>query len=162
MSSATNRSTSALRASRTRAISVPETPSAASSAPTWASIPTPIDAVRESMTWISRSGSSPRATSADLSVPDSDPDTLTHTTDSAPPSKARWNSPRKSPGAAAAVVGKGASGAVIRTQNSSVVSVTSGRKLSAPKLTTRGTTTIPCRAAASGGRSLAESVTIAT
>jgi hypothetical protein len=40
-------------------------------------------------------------------------------------------------------VGNGASGAVMRTQNSSVVMVTFGRKLSEPKLTTSGTTTIP-------------------
>ncbi len=60
------------------------------------------------------------------------------------------------------MVGNGASGAVIRSQNASVVRSTLGRKLSAPKLTTSGTTVMPCAAAASGGRSLAESVTIAT
>ena len=68
----------------------------------------------------------------------------------------------KSPGDAAAVVGNGASGAVIRSQKASVVRSTPGRKLSAPKLTTSGTTVIACAAATSGGRSLAESVTIAT
>ena len=85
-----------------------------------------------------------------------------HTTASAPASNAWRNAVRKSPGAAAAVVGNGASGAVIRCQNSSVVRLTPARKLSGPKLTTSGTTAMPAALATSGGRSLAESVTIAT
>ena len=80
------------------------------------------------MTWISRSGSWSRATWADLSVPDRSPETQMHTTASAPASNAAWNALMKSPGAAAAVVGNGASGAVIRCQNSSVVRLTPGRK----------------------------------
>ena len=162
VSRATNRSTSALRSSRTRAISVAETPSAASSAPICTSCPSPIDAVRESITWISRSGSRPRATCAAFRVPDRSPETFTHTTASAPPANAASNALLKSPGEAAAVVGNGASGAVIRSQNWSVVRSTLGRKLSGPKLTTSGTTAIPCAAATSGGMSLAESVTNAT
>ena len=87
---------------------------------------------------------------------------MTQTTASAPPANAASKAVLKSPGDAAAVVGNGASGAVIRSQKASVVRSTPGRKLSAPKLTTSGTTVIDCAAAASGGRSLAESVTIAT
>ena len=60
------------------------------------------------------------------------------------------------------MVGNGASGASIRAQNSSVVIVTFGRNVSSPKLTTSGTIVMPARSATSGGRSLAESVTIAT
>ena len=60
------------------------------------------------------------------------------------------------------MVGNGASGASIFCQNSSVLSVTPGRNVSSPKLTNSGTTRMPAAAATSGGRSLAESVTIAT
>ena len=132
-----------LRSSRTAAISAPDLPSAASRDPIWASIPSPAEADRESTTWISRSGRMPAAMRAALSVADSWSETVTQTTDSAPPSKAASNAARKSPAEHAAVVGNGASGAVIRAQNSSVVMVTFGRKLSEPKLTTSGTTTIP-------------------
>jgi len=58
-----------------------------------------------------------RATWADLSVPDSSPDTFTHTIAWAPAASTAVNASRKSPGAAAAVVGNGASDAVIRSQN---------------------------------------------
>ena len=88
VSSATNSVTSSLRCSITRAISAPDTPSAESSAAIWASIPSPIDAVRESTMWISRSGIWPTATCAALSVPDRSPETVTHTIESAPASKA--------------------------------------------------------------------------
>ena len=80
---------------------------------------------------------------AALSVADSWSETVMQTTDSAPPSKAASKAVRKSPAEQAAVVGKGASGAVMRAQNSAVVMLTFGRKLSEPKLTMSGTTVMP-------------------
>ena len=145
MSSATYRSTSCLALLEDRARSRPPTrPPPRARRPIWASIPTPIDAVRESMTWISRSGSMPardpcRLERAGQGVRDG------RRTRRRPRRRRRRpaNTARKSPGAAAAVVGNGASGAVMRAQNSSVVMVTLGRKLSEPKLTTSGTTMMP-------------------
>ena len=111
---------------------------------------------------MSRPGSISRATWALLWVPDRVDPTVTHTTASAPPAKAASNVSLNTPGLAAAVVGNGASGAVIRAQNASVVSSTPARKLSSPKLTMSGTTAIPAAVAVAGSRSAAESVTIAT
>ena len=69
-------------------ISVPDRPAADISAPTWASIPWPIEAERESTTWISRSASIAAPIVADLRVPDRSPDTVTQTTAPAPASNA--------------------------------------------------------------------------
>ena len=73
-------------------------------------------------------------------------------------SKTAW----KSPALAAAVLGNGASGAVMRCQNSSVVRSTPALNRSLPKVTSRGTTVMPPAAAAAAVRSDAESVTMAT
>ena len=70
------------------------------------------------MTWISRSGNSPAAIRALLIVPDSVSAQSTQTIASAPSSKAASNASWKAPGLAADVVGNGASGAVMRVQNS--------------------------------------------
>ena len=70
--------------------------------------------------WISRSASISRPIWALLIVPDSAPATWIETMASAPSAKAASYASRKSPGLDAAVVGKGASGAVIRSQNASV------------------------------------------
>jgi len=63
-----------------------------------------------------------------------------------------------SPGDDAAVVGQGASGAVIRCQNCSVDRSTPARNVSEPKFTRSGITSIPSALAAAGSRSDAESV----
>ena len=76
------------RASRVSAISAAGRPSAASSTPIRARIPSPIEAPSESTTWISRSGSMSRAIWALLIVPDSVPATWTETIASAPAVKA--------------------------------------------------------------------------
>jgi hypothetical protein len=65
-------------------------PSRAMRAPNWTSIAWPADTVRESTTRTSRSGIPFAAMSADLSVPDRSPDTVTTRTDSAPASNAAW------------------------------------------------------------------------
>ena len=70
--------------------------------------------------WISRSGSISRPICALLIVPDSVPATWIEMTASAPSANAASYAALKSPGLDAAVVGKGASGAVIRSQNASV------------------------------------------
>src|SRR5450432_1623212 len=85
-----------------------------------------------------------------------------HTTDSAPAANAAANASWKAIWLAAAVVGKGASGAVIRAQKASALSSAPALNVSAPNDTRRGTTVIPSSAARLGGRSLAESVTMAT
>src|SRR5450432_3747361 len=85
-----------------------------------------------------------------------------HTTESAPAAKAASKASRKATGLAAAVFGKGASGAVIRAQKSSALSWTPAWNSSLPNETRSGTTVIPSSAARAGARSLAESVTIAT
>ena len=79
---------SGARASRTSAISAAERPSAASSTPISARIPSAIDAPSESITWISRSGSMSRAIWALLIVADSVPATWIDTIESAPAAKA--------------------------------------------------------------------------
>src|SRR3954447_1370651 len=146
----------------TRAISSAETPSFAISTPSSARRPWPIDADIESTTWISRSLSRPAATWALLMAPDRVLATLTETMASAPSAKSRSSATWKSPGLAAAVLGNGASGAVIRAQNSSVLISMPALKVSAPKLTTSGTIVIPSAAARTGSMSDAESVTMAT
>ena len=67
-----------------------------------------------------------------------------------------------SPGDDAAVVGNGASGATMRSQNAGPLSSTPALKVSLPKLTSSGTMWIPEAAASAGSRSEAESVKIAT
>ena len=98
-----------------------------------------------------------------LIVPDRLPATLTQTIASAPAAKQPSKASRKSPGLDAAVVGNGASGAVIRFQNSSTERSTPARKLSRPEVDDErhdgdAWPLLP----SPGVRSLAESVTIAT
>jgi hypothetical protein len=103
-----------------------------------------------------------RAIWALLIVPDRVPATWIDTIESAPLAKAASYASLNSPGDEAAVVGKGASGATIRSQKSAVESSTPALKLSFPKLTRSGMTPIPSAAATAGSRSEAESVKIAT
>ena len=116
----------------------------------------------ESTTWISRSGSMSRAIWALLIVPDSVPATWIETIASAPSANAASYASLKSPGDDAAVVGNGASGATIRSQNAGPLRSTPALKVSLPKLTISGTMWMPDAAASAGSRSEAESVKIAT
>ena len=95
-------------------------------------------------------------------APDSVPATLTATMACAPASNAASKASLYSPGDAAAVVGNGASGATMRSQNSTVDISTPALKVSEPKVTSNGTIEIPSAAARVGSRSDAESVKIAT
>ena len=63
------------------------------------------------------------------------------------------------PATATRAAANGASGAVIRRQNSSVVRSTPARYVSDPNVTMSGTTRIPSAVATAGSRSDAESVT---
>jgi hypothetical protein len=67
-----------------------------------------------------------------------------------------------SPGDEAAVLGKGASAAVMRCQKASVLSSVPALKVSLPKLTRSGITVTPSDAASAAYMSDAESVKIAT
>ena len=88
----------------------------------------------------------PAAISALLIVPDSVPATWIETIASAPAGEGRLEGRLEVARATqAAVVGNGASGAVIRSQNSPVERSTPALNDSAPKLTTSGTTVIPQR-----------------
>ena len=120
-------SASSRRASTARATSSAGVPPAASSAASTARRPWPIDALCESTSWISRSGSRSRATWALLNVPDRVEPTVTQTIASAPPAKIASNVSLNVPGLDAAVVGNGASGATIRSQNASEVRSTPAR-----------------------------------
>ena len=102
-------------------------------------IPSAIDAPSESTTWISRSGSMSRAICALLIVPDRVPATWIETIASAPASNASSKASLNSPGDDAAVFGNGASGATIRSQNSSVDMSTPALNVSDPKVTSSGT-----------------------
>src|SRR3990172_783458 len=123
--------------------------------------PVPPEADHESTITTSRSARAPRAISALLMEADSVLATWTATTASAPaakrPSYVSW----KVPGEAAAVVGKGEPGAGSFAQNSPALRSTPTLYVSGPKLVTSGTTAMPCASATWGGRSAAESVTIA-
>src|SRR5664279_6576532 len=117
------------------AIAVPVQPATASSAASMARCPVPMDADVESTTWISRPGCCCAPISALANVPDRRLPTVTHTTDAAPAANDAANASAKAPGAAAAVVGNGASGASIRFQKSSVERSTPARYSSAPNRT---------------------------
>ena len=62
-----------------------------------------------------------------MNVPDSPEPTVTQTIASAPAAKAPSNASLNTPGLDAAVVGNGASGAIIRSQNASGVRSTPAR-----------------------------------
>ncbi len=89
VSSATNRSRSTVRRASVDAISAPEAPAAASSTPSSASRPSPMEAEALSTTWTSRASSISAPSRALLIVPDRRSPTVTHTTESAPSAKAR-------------------------------------------------------------------------
>ena len=98
-------------------------------------MPTPIDAESESTTWISAAGMPCAASPALLNVAESLLPIVTQTIASAPAASSAAKAAEKSPGDAAAVVGNGASGAIIRVQNSSVDRSTPARNSSSPKRT---------------------------
>src|SRR4029079_2775552 len=153
---------SCARSSSSCAISAAGTSASASSSPIRARRPIAIDALSESTMWISRSGSMSRAIRALLMAPDNVSATWTATIASAPSADAPSEASRNSAGDEAAVVGNGASGAVIRAQNSVPSISTPARNDVSPKLTISGMTWMPDAAASAGSRSDAESVKIAT
>src|SRR3989304_6459687 len=87
-----------------------------------------------------RSGIAARAVWALVSGAESLPPTVMQTISSAPPSNARANAAWKSPGLQAAVLGKGADGAVIISQKRAASMSTPVRYSVEPKGTMSGTT----------------------
>ncbi len=125
-------------------------------------MPSPIDATCESTTWMSRSGSMARAIWALLIVPDSVPATWTETIASAPAVEGRFVGRLEVAGRHAAVVGNGASGAVIRVPELVGRHVDARLEGVRPEVDEERDDRDPGRGGLAGSKSDAESVTIAT